>query len=116
VNGNYNSKGAGSNSGDGLETAVKLWPTAKTSGQLNADWTERLMGYPDGWTDVDKADIDRAEKYPQAWLDGSWDTIPRTVVKQECRRQRIKGLGNAVVPQVTAYLWGLIKKALEEKE
>ena len=29
ANGNYNRKGASANSGDGLETAVKMWPTPK---------------------------------------------------------------------------------------
>jgi site-specific DNA-cytosine methylase len=85
---------------------------AGNGGQLNADWTERLMGFPDGWTDADRDGVDTASRYPEAWLDESWDTIPRVVEKQKHRRQRIKGLGNAVVPQVTAYLWRLVKAAL----
>jgi hypothetical protein len=74
-------------------------------GQLNADWEDRLMGYPDGWTDIDRDDIDTANRYPAAWLDGSWDTIPRLAVNQKNSMARIKGLGDAVVPQVTEYLW-----------
>jgi hypothetical protein len=125
-----------------LKEAVKLWPTPRAAGlcggtgggealkvkcagidearkmgagnggRLNADWVERLMGYPDGWTDIEKEGIDTENRYPAAWLDGSWDTIPRTAVKQENRKKRIQGLGNAVAPQVTAYLFGLIKKAV----
>lgn len=67
---------------DQLPNAVKFWPTAqardwkgssgrslkgneidlptaikkasiKTSGQLNPDWVGQLMGYPEGWTDLD---------------------------------------------------------------
>jgi hypothetical protein len=70
------------------------------------------MGYPDGYTDIDKDGIDTANRYPEAWLDGSWDTIPRLAVRQKNRRKRIKALGNAVVPQIPEYLWGLIERAL----
>lgn len=81
INGNYNRKGAGPNSGDGLATAVWGTPrasdakgtgphgspsqqydkdrsnlrgqvsTAQREGQLNPDWVETLMGFPPGWTD-----------------------------------------------------------------
>jgi hypothetical protein len=82
---------------------------AGNCGQLSADWVERLMGYPDSWTDIEKDDIDTVNRYPAAWQDGSWDTIPRLAVKQANRINRIKGLGNSIVPQVAAHLWGLIK-------
>jgi hypothetical protein len=81
-------------------------------GQLNADWCERLMGYPDGWTDIDKDDIGTANRYPAAWLDGSWDTAPRVISEQKHRQARIKGLGNSIVPQIAAYLWGRVKEAV----
>jgi hypothetical protein len=83
--------------------------------RLNADWVERLMGYPDGWTDIEKDRIDRQNNYPALWINGSWDTIGRIVEEQKNRRKRIKGLGNAIVPQIAEYLWGLIKAAEEEK-
>jgi hypothetical protein len=85
---------------------------AGNGGQLNADWVERLMGYPEGWTDIDAGNIDTADPYPAAWADGSWDTIPRVVTKQKNRKARLKGLGNAIVPQCAAYLWGMIARAL----
>jgi DNA (cytosine-5)-methyltransferase 1 len=81
-------------------------------GQLNADWTERLMGYPDGWTDIDADNTDTANRYPAAWLDGSWDTIPRVVCKQKNRKARLKCLGNSILPQCAEYLWGLIKERI----
>jgi hypothetical protein len=84
---------------------------AGNGGQLNADWTERLMGYPDGWTDIERENIDTENRYPAAWSDGSWDTIPRTVVKQKNRKKRIQGLGNAVVPQAAALVWARVKAA-----
>lgn len=81
VCGNHNRKGASATSGDGLATAVKMFPTPQASdnrnrgnadtpaiarriaigkqvsltmtvsgGQLSADWTEWLMGWPTGHT------------------------------------------------------------------
>lgn len=56
---------------DQLPNAVKFWPTPrefmykdsvidrnksnlgeKAGGQLNPDWVEQLMGFPEGWTDI----------------------------------------------------------------
>lgn len=84
VNGNNNYKGASLNSGDGLATAVKAWPTptardwrsgetspetmernarplnevaavGQVSASLNPVWVETLMGFPPGWTEVSPA-------------------------------------------------------------
>lgn len=82
VHGNYNRRGLSENSGDGLATAVKLWPTPKrqnanggpcrhgdggidlqtaANGTLNPAWVEILMGFPLGWTDLD---CDEPEPWP----------------------------------------------------
>jgi len=73
-------------------------------GQLSADWVERLMGIPDGWTDIERSNIDPENRYPESWLDGSWDTIPRVVTGAKHRVNRLRCLGNAVVPQIPAFL------------
>jgi hypothetical protein len=44
--GNYNRKGASEKSGDGLATAV--------GGSLNPTWVEWLMGFPLGFTDLER--------------------------------------------------------------
>ena len=77
VCGNYNRKGMSPTSGDGLATAVKLWPTptvqdaknngapsqmerntkplnAEVGGSLNPTWVEWLMGWPINWTSLDR--------------------------------------------------------------
>lgn len=69
-------------------------------GQLNPDWVEELMGYPRGWTDLDRDE-------PGIWM--GWPARPgepqypyehpRTVVGMKDRAKRLKALGNAVVPQ-----------------
>lgn len=58
--GNYNRKGASATSGDGLDTAVRNWPTPAYEegkkmgrGQLNPDWVCWLMGWPIGWESLE---------------------------------------------------------------
>jgi len=143
VSGNNNRKGISKKAGDGLETAVKKWATptandAKNSltnsqvgrgtltahiveteidinGQLNADWVEVLMGYPQGWTDIGKETLILAD-FPAAWLDGSWERgIPRLITGQKNRIKRLKGLGNAVVPQIPMIIFLLIARAYERR-
>ena len=73
VNGNNNRAGLSAKSGDGLATAVRMWPTPRrqsstgvsehgeggpdlqtvAGGQLNPDWVEQLMNFPEGWTNPD---------------------------------------------------------------
>jgi hypothetical protein len=96
----------------GIEEARKMG--AGNGGQLNPDWVETLMGYPLGWTDADKEDSElRGQIYPATWRDGTWEKgIPRVVFKAKNRTKRLKGLGNAVVPQIPAVLWAMVAAAL----
>ena len=101
------------------EIVHKLWPTPrefmykdsivdrnkgnigeKVGGQLNPDWVEQLMNYPEGWTDLE-VDAPRPwqgwpallgqEQYPYEY--------PRTTTGCKNRAKRLKALGNSVVPQ-----------------
>lgn len=88
VCGNYNRKGASATSGDGLATAVRMWPTptahnakegahkseyekntptlaAQAGGPLNPTWVEWLMGWPLGWTDLKPSATDKFQPAPQ---------------------------------------------------
>jgi len=100
VCGNYNQKGAGKNSGDGLATDVKTWPTPtvndsknctlppskvnhdnlpgallrngeKTGGGLNPMWVEWLMGWPLGWTDLNALETGRFRQRRRPLLENS---------------------------------------------
>ena len=84
------------------------------TGKLNADWVEWLMNFPLTWT--------RLEPLPQksweTWLrsDHSWwevePNIPRLVEKDKNRADRLRALGNAVVPRVAEYVGMRIRRAL----
>ena len=92
--GNYNRKGLSKNSGDGLATAVKTWPTPKCqdsraalwdmgksnlgevvhggietlptkTARLNPAWVEWLMGWPIGWTDLKPLEMDKFLSWQQ---------------------------------------------------
>lgn len=81
-------------------------------GQLNPDWVESLMGYPLGWTDVRKGEITNIDFF-EAWLNGTWENgLPRITLGMKNRVRRLKCLGNAVVPEIPAFLIGLIMRVL----
>ena len=71
----------------------------EVNGQLNPDWVEWLMGFPIGWTALD-ADVEHPA--PPAvgapWPDEPTG-IPRVASGIPNRVDRLKCLGNAVVPQ-----------------
>lgn len=78
-------------------------------GSLNADWTEWLMGFPVGWSDL--------KATPSEAL--SWDRepegLPRVCKKQEYRALRLKGIGNAQVPQCAAAAFIQLMERIENE-
>jgi len=101
-----------SQAGRGTLTAHIVETEDVKSGQLNADWVEVLMGYPQGWTDLEKDTLIIMD-LPAAWLDGTWEYgIPRIITGQKNRVKRLKGLGNSVVPLIPMIIWLLIKEYL----
>ncbi len=70
---------------------------ARNGGQLNPDWVEWLMGFPFGWTDPER-EVDKSTMSKTGhWLPEP--DIPRVAVGVKDRANRVKCLGNAVVPQ-----------------
>jgi site-specific DNA-cytosine methylase len=80
-------------------------------GSLSCNWVELLMGYPKGWTDMNNTD-DSLKNVRVVW-DENWEKdTPRVANKQDKRMHRLKGLGNAIVPQIAE----MIGKAIMETE
>lgn len=74
---------------------------AAVSGQLNPDWVEWLMGFPIGWTNPAVAN---EELVAWAWHQGEPAGVPRTSSATLHRADRLRALGNALVPAAAAWL------------
>lgn len=74
--------------------------SAGNGGQLNPSWVEQLMGFPVGWTDLD-CDEPEATPFPAplGCDQYPWEQ-PRVATGIKGRTNRLKALGNAVVPQI----------------
>jgi len=74
-------------------------------GSLNPDWVEWLMGYDRGWTDLD---CDNPK--PHVGFIKEPEDIPRVAKGKKDRAKRLKGLGNAVLPQIPMQIALAIKE------
>ncbi len=130
VCGNHNRKDASATSGDGLATAVKKWPTptshnaketsaarehlrnapsltAQCGGPLNPIWVEKLMGWPERWTDL-TAIPQEVRPIVNAWESGWESGVDRVAPGQIARAHRLKAIGNGQVPQCAAMAWKIL--------
>jgi len=73
------------------------------TGPLNPDWVEWLMGFPIGWTDLT---VDDEDLVAYGWETDPADAglMPRLRKGVDRRADRLKALGNAVVPEIPARL------------
>jgi hypothetical protein len=78
----------------GLTMAVKDKPS---TGTLNPDWVEWLMGYAPGYSDID---CDKPMQLQDHLGFESEPDIPRITTRKEHRVNRLKCLGNSIVPQI----------------
>lgn len=95
---------------DGKSRAFDLLPNAAIGGlgvdakpgQLNPDWVEALMGLPPGWTALDG----ESNEWENSFSSTDWEAgIPRVVDSCAHRVDRIRLLGNGVVPATAAKAW-----------
>ena len=71
-------------------------------GQLNPAWVERMMGWPDGWTDLA---LREPVPVPTGWGEDWEGDVSRTLTGVPHRTSRLKALGNGQVPQAAAAAW-----------
>jgi hypothetical protein len=90
--------------------------------KLNPDWCEQLMGFPIGWTDPDvtvprmtAAEL-MCHEFPAPPGPQLPHEAPRTTGRKEYRKDRIKALGNGVVPQDVLPIALAIKDYLERED
>jgi hypothetical protein len=77
----------------------------KTTGSLNPDWVEWLMGYGQGYTDPDnknKFTLDSHQGFPNE------PDIARVTTENQYRKDRLKALGNSIVPQIAYHIGNAI--------
>jgi DNA (cytosine-5)-methyltransferase 1 len=87
---------AGSGADDLVTQVAK---SESEGGALNPDWVETLMGFPVGWTDLQRAEPVPWPGWPAGCGQMQYDyEPPRTVRRIKNRGARLKALGNAVVP------------------
>jgi hypothetical protein len=77
------------------------------SRKMNPDWTEWLMGYPQGWTDTRKDKLK-----PHSGFAEEPKGLSRMKEREERTGLRTKAIGNAVVPQIVT----LLGEAILEQE
>ncbi len=75
------------------------------TGSLNPDWVEWLMGYGQGYSDPDNKDsftLDSHQGFPN-----EPDTA-RVTTENQYRKDRLKALGNSIVPQIAYHIGNAI--------
>jgi hypothetical protein len=76
-----------------------------SGGSLNPDWVEWLMGYGQGYTDPDNKDkftLDSHQGFPNE------PEIARVTTENQYRKDRLKALGNSIVPQIAYHIGNAI--------
>ena len=69
------------------------------------------MGYPIGWTDIQSDCIDR--EFIQNW-DINWESdTSRLTERKQNRKDRLRCLGNSIVPQIALVLFDRLKEIIE---
>ena len=104
---------AAGKAGGNMQKMLGNDPKVRNTGEgtLASEWVELLMGYPKGWTDLKNQDA--SLKNVRVIWDENWEKdTPRVAVGQKDRMKRLKGLGNAIVPQIAE----MIGKAIMESE
>ena len=96
-------RASGQRRGIDLETSVQ---SSQAGGSLSPDWVSWLMGLPVGWTSLEPLPREDYDQWLQAQFEGAWwleeQGLPRVATGVKNRVNRLKCLGNGIVPLVVA--------------
>jgi len=106
---------AGGTHGTMLVGAVGDVDPGSIGGSLNPDWVEQhLMSLPEGWTRLEPIPDGAYDEWFDAMRDGTWwDTergLPRVTTGAKNRVNRLKMLGNGIVPATLALFLSEVEK------
>lgn len=75
---------------------------------MNPAWVEWLMGWPIGWTSMERLPPERWEE----WMDGRPPEVPVPRLIEGCkdRVKRLTALGNGQVPDCVVAAWKLLSR------
>ena len=112
-----------------VETFGEEDAIAMSGGSLNPDWEEQhLMSLPEGWTRLEPVPNGAYQEWFDAMRDGTWwDTergLPRVTTGAENRVNRLKMLGNGIVPasgalairDMMSWCWGTIDAGVTQED
>ena len=89
-----------------VETFGEEQAVAMSGGDLSPDWVSWLMGLPIGWTSLEPLAQEDYDEWFQAQRDGTWwqeeRGLPRIATGIKDRVNRLKCLGNGIVPSCLA--------------
>jgi hypothetical protein len=85
-----------------VETFGEEDAIAMSGGSLSPDWVSWLMGLPVGWTSLVPLPQEEYDQWLQSQMDGTWwqeeQGLPRVTTGIKDRVNRLKCLGNGIVP------------------
>jgi len=98
-------------------------------GQLSPDWTEWLMGWPVGWTDLKPLSPEAVARWKEAMLNGTYWAVdpadlpkdhpaylPRLTEDKVNRANRLKAIGNGQVPMCVFVFETLAREFIHDRE
>ena len=102
---------------------------AGNGGQLNPDWTEWLMDWPPGWTDLKPMSHEDFNDWFYRVSNRLWNEfdpaeepkdsehyIPRLTEERTHRADRLKAIGNGQVPLCVFFMTHILAQTIREME
>lgn len=89
---------------------LNRWEGTRLEDTLSADWVEQLMGFPEGWTDLDKT-IDHVRPFAGFPAPISSDRLWATPCASDCTGSKAGGMGRSIRTDIWRLRHGEISPA-----